>query len=86
MRIELFDRVQQPEAIPDAKLCGRFFSETVRLVPGSYAVRVQIIFSKHAAGELIRIHARQGAPPIIALTCLSFQQQRGTAFCRTISI
>jgi radical SAM protein with 4Fe4S-binding SPASM domain len=40
------------------KVGGRFFSEILRLPAGSYAARIQIVFSEAATGENIRIAAR----------------------------
>jgi hypothetical protein len=44
--------------LPLEKLGGRFFSEILRLPAGSYAAKVQIVFSEAAAGENVRIAAR----------------------------
>ena len=68
MRIELAGRVQNirldpptDNSLPSHRLGGRFLSEIIRLPAGSYAARVQIMFSEAAAGETVRILVRSVA-------------------------
>jgi radical SAM protein with 4Fe4S-binding SPASM domain len=65
MQIEIRDSVQSVRLdsqtnglLPFERLGGQFFSEIVRLPPGTYVAKVQIMFSEHAAGELVQIGAR----------------------------
>ncbi len=62
MRIEICNRPQRPVADLSPQLLtegwgGQFFSETVHLEPGRYGVRVQVVFSDQAAGELMTVTA-----------------------------